>query len=162
MAQDIRKPETGSTLPTRYSDPFTAIRSEVDRIFDSFMRPGWYRPLFRESAQQMMPSVDVREEDSEIVFEAELPGMSEKDIDVSVRDGVLTLKGEKKFEREDQKANYRVSERSYGMFERSFQLPEAVDTEGITAKFEKGVLTVRVPKKPEADKGQKKIEVKAA
>jgi HSP20 family protein len=163
MAQDIRKPETGSASPSWDADPFAAIRSEVDRIFDSFMRPGWIRPSpFRDTDDMMKPSVDVCEEDSQIIFEAELPGMSEKDIEVTVREGVLTLRGEKKFEREDAKADYRVSERSYGRFERSFRLPEGSDTDNISAEFERGVLTIRVPKKVEPEKVQKKIEVKAA
>ncbi len=103
--------------------------------------------------------LDVRENDHELVFEAELPGMDEKDVQVSVRNGMLFLKNEKKSERDEKKDTYHLVERSYGSFERSFRLPEAADQENITADFDKGVLRVVVPKRPEAAKAEKTIPI---
>jgi HSP20 family protein len=165
MAHEIKKPEKGSALAGRQSNPFSMMRNEIDRLFDSFMAPGWPRGagLFREPAmlEGVIPSVDVRESPTELVLEAELPGITEKDLNVTFRDGILVIKGEKKIERDEKKDEYHLSERSYGTFERSFRLPEGIDADKISAKFDKGVLTVRAPKKPEAAKAQKKIEVKS-
>lgn len=103
--------------------------------------------------------IDVRENDKEIVFEAELPGIEEKDVQVSVRDGVLSLKGEKKSERDEKKDTYHLVERSYGSFERSFTLPDSADQDKIAANFNKGVLRIVVPKRAEAVKAEKKIPI---
>ena len=93
---------------------------------------------------------------------ADLPGMDEKNIEVKVTDGVLTMKGERREEMEEKKKDYYLQERSYGSFQRSFELPDSVDADKIEANFKKGVLTVKLPKKVEAQKPAKKIEVKAA
>jgi HSP20 family protein len=90
-----------------------------------------------------------------------MPGMGEKDIEVKVADGVLTIKGEKQEEKEEKKKDYYPQERSFGAFERSFGLPEGVDADKIEANFKKGVLTVTLHKNPEAQKPAKKIEVQA-
>jgi HSP20 family protein len=107
----------------------------------------------------LMPEIDVKENGKQMVLTAELPGMEEKDIDLSVRDGVLTLKGEKKMEKSEEKDDYRVMERRYGSFQRSFSLPESVKEDGIKANFDKGVLTITMPKKAEAKKSEKKIKI---
>ena len=109
-----------------------------------------------------MPAVDLVESDKAYEVTAELPGMDEKNIDVKVTDGRLTIKGEKQEEKEEKKKDYYLHERRFGSFERSFELPESVDAEKIEASFKKGVLTVTLPKKAEAQKPAKKIEVKAA
>ena len=88
--------------------------------------------------------------------------MDEKNIDVKVADGTLTIKGEKQEEKEEKKKDYYLRERSFGSFERSFAIPEGVDADKIEASFKKGVLTLTLPKKPEAQKPAKKIDVKAA
>jgi HSP20 family protein len=93
---------------------------------------------------------------------AELPGMNEKEIEVVLSDGTLTLKGEKRQEKEQNEKNFYLSERSYGSFQRSFTLPSGVDREKIAADFAKGVLTITMPKTAKAKESQKKIEVKAA
>ena len=93
---------------------------------------------------------------------AELPGMDEKNLEVKVADGNLIIKGEKQEEKEEKKKDYYMRERSFGSFERRFELPEGVDADKIEASFKKGVLTLTLPKKPEAQKPAKKIEVKAA
>jgi len=109
-----------------------------------------------------MPAVDVIESENAYEVTAELPGMDEKNIEVKVANGFLTIKGEKQEEKEEKKKDYYLQERSFGSFERSFGLPEGVDADKIQASFKKGVLTVMLPKKPEAQKPAKKIEVKGA
>ena len=109
-----------------------------------------------------VPAVDVTEDDKTYKVAAELPGLDEKDIEVSVTGDVLTLKGEKRQEKEEKDKNWYVSERAYGSFQRAFSLPQGVDRDKIAAEFAKGVLTVTLPKSAETQKQQKKIEVKAA
>ena len=107
-----------------------------------------------------MPAVDIVEKDKDYEITAELPGMDESNIDVKFADGVLTIKGEKKEEREEKKKDYYVSERRYGSFQRSFPVPESVDANKIEAKFVNGVLTIKLPKSAEAQKNEKKIAIK--
>ena len=163
MAQEIKKSEPAQTPASRATDPFSAMRAEMDRVFDTFLGGrGWggMPDLFSgASAGRVVPRVDVRENETEVVVEAELPGMQEDDVDITLRDGVLTVKGEKKSEREEEKDDFHITERSYGSFNRSFRLPETVDEEGVTADLENGVLRVTLPKKPEAVKAEKKISI---
>jgi HSP20 family protein len=97
--------------------------------------------------------------ETELVVEAELPGMDEKDVSVTLSSGVLTLKGKKKSEREEKKDDYHLMERSYGSFQRSFQLADTIDPDKVTATFDKGVLKVTLPKRPEAVKAEKRIPI---
>ena len=161
MAQEIRKPETTGNVAPRYRDPFSQMRDEMDRVFDSFLgRSLFGRPsaLPRMTATDLLaPDIDVRENDKEIIIEADLPGIDEKDVQLAVRDGVLSVKGEKKSERDEKKDTYHLVERSFGSFERSFSLPDTADQDKITADFNKGVLRVVVPKRAEAVKAEKKI-----
>jgi HSP20 family protein len=163
MAQEIKKPETSGAVAARYRDPFAEMRAEMDRVFDSFLGPSffgrWPSASRAEPAEISAPKVDVRENDKEFVFEAELPGIDEKNVQVTVRDGMLSLKGEKKSERDEKKDTYHLVERSYGSFERAFRLPDSADQEKIAADFNKGVLRVVVPKRPEAVKAEKKIPI---
>ncbi len=153
-------------------DAWRSLRTEMDRLFDRFASgfgmPSFSRlfdgpPAFRfESSFSMpAPAMDVTEDKDAYRLTAELPGMNEKDIEVSVTDSMLTLKGEKKQETEQKAKNYHVSERMYGSFERSFSLPDGIDASKIAANFTKGVLTVTLPKKPEAKIEPKKVEVKS-
>jgi HSP20 family protein len=153
--------------------PFETLRREIDRLFDDF-DGGFWRAPFRRSAFDVepfwrreltwaaTPATDVVETDKAYEITAELPGMSESDVEVVAANGMLTIKGEKKEEKEEKKKDYYLSERRYGSFERRLQIPEGVDADKIEAAFKKGVLTVTLPKKPEAQKPAKKIEVKAA
>ena len=163
MAQEIKTQETGGGSVSRYRDPFAEMRAEMDRVFETFLGPSFFtrRPLpsRAEPVGISAPNVDVRENDKEFVFEAELPGIDEKDIQVTVRDGMLSLKGEKKSERDEKKDTYHLVERSYGSFERSFRLPDSADEEKIAANFNKGVLRIVVPKRAEAVKAEKKITI---
>jgi HSP20 family protein len=154
--------------------PFEGLRREVDRLFDDFDRGLWRSP-FRSSTFDVepfwprqiatwstAPAVDIAEKDNAFEVTAELPGIDEKNVEVKLVNGNLTIKGEKKEEKEEKKKDYYLSERHFGSFERSFTVPEGVDTDKIEASFNKGVLTVRLPKKPETIKPEKKIEVKTA
>lgn len=150
--------------------PFGALRNEVDRLFEDFGDNFWresFRPLARferawPSKLAAAPAVDVSETDKGYEITAELPGLDEKNIEVNLANGGLTIKGEKKEEKEEKRKDYYVSERRYGAFERYFALPDGVDVGKIEATFKNGVLKVALPKTPEAQKPARKIDVKAA
>jgi len=139
------------------SNPFTALQQEIDRLFDGFSRGFAGFPSF---PMTLMPSMDVSETDKEIEITTELPGLEENDIQLNVADNVLTIRGEKKNEREESKKDYHLVERSYGSFVRSVQLPDGVNADNIKAVMSKGVLKVTVPKPAPAQ--SKKIDIKAA
>ncbi len=109
-----------------------------------------------------MPAIDLSEDEKAYKISAELPGIDAKDIDVSVTGDMLVLKGEKRQEKEEKDKNYHFSERTYGSFQRAFELPSSVDRNKVAADFSKGVLTITLPKTAEAQKPVKKIEVKSA
>lgn len=162
MAQEIKKSEASGTPAQPYADPFSAMRAEMDRVFDSFLGRSFNRfpGLSRfEENDAVVPSIDVRETETELVVEAELPGMDEKDVSVTLNNGVLTLKGEKKSEREEKKDDYHLMERSYGNFQRSFQVANTIDADKVKASFDKGVLKVTMTKRPEAVKAEKRIPI---
>ena len=141
-------------------DPFSALRREMDRLVDSFGREfGW--PAAGQPST-MAPSIDVSETDSEIKIEAELPGVDQKDVEVIVADNLLTIKGEKRAEKEEKKKDYRLVERSYGGFARSITLPFSAEPDKANATFRNGVLTVTLPKPPEMKAKAKKIAIKGA
>ena len=135
----------------------TSLRKEMDRLFDRFFESGWPEtPALGEWA----PTVDVTEDKDAVTVKAELPGVEQKDIGVSLQDGVLTIKGEKHAEKEEKDKRHHRVERSYGAFVRSIRLPAAVETGKVTATCKDGVVTITLPKAPEA-KGTA-IPVKAA
>ena len=103
--------------------------------------------------------MDVSERENEYEITAELPGMDASNIDVKLSEGVLTIKGEKEEQKEEKQKDYHISERRFGSFQRSFELPEGIDEDKIQASFEKGVLTIKLPKGPEARKPEKKIPI---
>jgi len=162
------KPEAKPT--TRVVSPLSSLRREIERLFDDFDIGAWRRPaggmfdvepFWRgELTFGKAPAVDIAEHDKDYEVAAELPGMEEKDIDVKFADGVLTIKGEKKEEKEEKKKDYYLSERRFGSFQRSFQVPDGVEADKIEASFKNGVLTVVLPKSAEAQKREKKIEIK--
>lgn len=162
MAQELKKNDQSDRITqTTPMDPFQSMRGEIDRIFDGFMgrRVGDAPSLFQSRAMPVMPSIDVSENDTTIRIEAELPGMKEGDVDVSLRDGVLTIQGEKKSERDETKDDIHLTERSYGRFHRSFRVPDTIDQEAIEAKMESGVLHITLPKRPDAVQPEKKIPI---
>lgn len=137
---------------------FGPLQREIDRLFEDFTRG--LNVVGPQGQSTLMPKVDVTETDKEIVLTAELPGLERKDIDISLEDNVLTIRGEKKVEEEkkDEKKNYHVSERSYGMFYRALELPAGIDPKSIQATMSNGVLKITIPK-PARSEAQK-IEVK--
>lgn len=145
----------------RFGSPFVSLQREIDRLFEDFGRGFPSFPAMRgERGTALMPSMDVAETDKEIEITAELPGLEEKDVQVNVSDNVLTIRGEKRAEKEEKDKNYHVVERSFGSFERTLQLPEGVKADDIKATISKGVLKVTVPKPAPAQ--AKKVEVKSA
>lgn len=144
----------------RTENPFFSLHREIDRLFDDFTRGFPTLGNGFGAMSSTMPTMDVAETDKEIEITAELPGLEEKDVQINVADNVLTIRGEKKAEKEQKDKNYRLVERSYGSFERSMELPDGVDADAIKASIDKGVLKVVVPKPAPAQ--VKKIEVKAA
>lgn len=140
-------------------DPFSFFRHEMNRLFDDFSR-GFDLEPFERRLGTFTPSVDVSENDKQIKVTAELPGMDEKDIDVSLNKDSLTIKGEKKEEKEEKKKDYYRMERSYGSFSRTIPLPVEIDTDKVKAEFRKGVLTVTMPKTEKAIEETKKIPIK--
>lgn len=143
----------------RGGDPYNYLRSQINRVFDDFWGDSWLAPRAEIGAAGFWPQMDVTETDKEIKVSAEIPGVEAKDIDVSVENGVLTIKGEKKYEREEkEKGQYRM-ERSYGSFERAIELPAEVDESKAKAEFKKGVLRLTLPKKPGAPSRRKKIPI---
>jgi HSP20 family protein len=144
-------------------DPMLTLQSDVNRIFESFWR-GFDLPMLGNgdgSEDGMMPRVDVRETDKEVEVVAELPGMNEADLDVSVSEGMLTIRGEKKEEREREDKGYVVRERSFGRIERLVPLPAGIDPDSAKATFKNGVLTVTIAKTPEAQSAVKRVPVHA-
>jgi HSP20 family protein len=139
------------------SNPFMSLQQEIDRLFDDFGR-GWPAPA--TATAEMTPRMDVAETDKEYEITAELPGLEEKDVQVNIADDVLTIKGEKKAEKEQKDKNYHLFERSYGAFSRTLQLPSGVNADTIKASMSNGVLKVTVPKPVPAQ--TRKVEVKSA
>jgi len=152
--------------------PLETLRREVDRLFEDFDRDFWRSPFRRsvfdiepfwrrELSWGATPATDIVEKDNAYEITADVPGFDEKNIEVKLANGGLTIKGEKHEEKEEKKKDYYLHERHAGSFERYFRIPEGVDTDKIEAIFKKGVLKLTLPKKPEAQKPTKKIEVKA-
>jgi HSP20 family protein len=138
--------------------PLTSLQREIDRLFQDFSRGFGRFTGFKTG--ELMPSMNVSETDGEIEFTAELPGMETKDVEVTLADNILTVRGEKKAEKEEKEKNYRLVERSFGSFSRSFEVPSGIEPSAIKATIDKGVLTVKFPKPAQPE--SKKIEVKAA
>jgi HSP20 family protein len=149
--------------------PLLSLQREMNRLFDGFFRgldpfdaaPAGPFALSGVPAEGFVPRVNVVENDKEVRVTAELPGLDEKDVEVTVARGTLTLRGEKKAETEDRSGGRYRYERSYGAFQRTIPLPAGVVEKKASAEFRKGVLTVRIPKSGEAAAGARKIAVRA-
>jgi HSP20 family protein len=133
---------------------FENLHNNLMRYFDDF-------PTFRNSfAEDFAPRIDIVEKDDAIVIKAEVPGVDKKDINISVRDRVLTIEGEKKNEVVDNNSNYYRTERTFGAFKRQFELPEEVETEKVDAKYDNGILTIDLKKREVVKPEAKVIKVK--
>ena len=173
MAEATKLPVNKAPTPTQGTEwsPFESLRREVDRLFDDFRPFNWrlpsrvvgfvgQRPAGTE--WEIAPAIDLAEKEDSYEITAELPGINEKNVDITLSNHTLTIKGEKSEDKEEERKDYYMSERRYGSFKRSLQIPEGVDPDKIDATFAKGVLTVRLPKTLEAKQAEKKIAVKAA
>jgi HSP20 family protein len=153
--------EEAGALQVR-QDPFLSFQQQMNQMFDDFFRGTGlehFGPM-RERWETLSPRVDVTETDKEVKVSAELPGLDEKEIDLSLSRDMLTIRGEKRREEEEQGRNYYRAERSYGAFHRSVPLPAPVDADRADAVFRKGVLTVILPKASTVE-GRKKITIKS-
>ncbi len=139
--------------------PFQLMRREMNRLFDNFFHDFRLTP-FGEDLAWNYPRVDIKENDKEVIIEAELPGMDEKDIDISLSDNVLSISGEKKQEKEEKKGKYYHVERSYGSFHREILLHCEVEQNKAQASFKKGVLKITLPKTPKAQQKAKSIPIR--
>jgi HSP20 family protein len=172
MSKSVIEVKKSQVPAEQRADPWQSFRQEMNRLMNRF-DVGFHWPSFGQgldvsplgadgaSFEFNIPLVDVAEDEKGFTLTAELPGLDQKDIEVTVSNHRLTLKGEKRREKEEKDKNHYLSERCYGSFERRFTLPEEVEGDKIAASFSKGVLTITLPKTAEAQK-QKKIEVKAA
>ena len=136
-----------------------ALQRRMNRMFDDFFGDfGQTAP----STMQFVPRIDVSETEKEIKVTAELAGIDEKDVEITLHDDVLTIKGEKKDQRDEKNEHVFLSERSYGSFSRSIALPETIQQDKISAIYKKGILTLTLPKAPAEETRAKKIEIKTA
>ena len=147
------------TVLTRFEPfrEFATLQDRINRVFrDSYSGEGRDESLTTSS---FAPAVDVYEDEHKVTLKIEVPGIDEKDIDVQVENNILTVHGERKIENEEKEENYRRVERQYGSFTRTFTLPTTVDTESVSATYDKGVLKIALPKKAEAKPKQIKVNV---
>jgi HSP20 family protein len=160
----IKTEGRGAAAPSLLPEwrPFENLRRDIDQLFDNF-HVGFSRtpamPTLFGVRGTSAPAVDFAEHDKAYEVTAELPGLDAADIDVRFAHDMLTISGEKKEEKEEKKKDYYLSERRYGSFQRTFQLPEGIDPNKIEAKFEKGVLKITLPKTEKAQNHEKKIAV---
>lgn len=164
MADKTKEEETKAVTPWRPSMDLTRWERDMDRMMEDFfgrrVRPWWPESSFRTGELDIgTPAVDVFEEKDDIVVKAEIPGMDKENIEVNLTDHILTIKGEKRKEEEVKEENYYRSERSYGAFLRSVELPKEVHGDKVKASFKNGVLEVRMPKTEEAKAKEIKVKV---
>jgi HSP20 family protein len=159
--------DRGEIQTRREDNSFEVLHREMNDLFANFFREynspfsGLAPAAGRGPVVMGAPSVDVSETDDEVQVTADLPGLTEKDVEVTLDDGALTIRGEKKEEREEKKRNYHLVERSYGRFERSVAVPHGIDPGKVKARFKNGVLNVTLPKTPESRSRSRMIEISA-
>ena len=148
-----------STTPSLWRDwdtPVSGFRREMDRLFDDFFRtPSLSRSGELGGLSTSWPSIDVKDKDNELLVTAEVPGLTDKDVELFVDNGMLTIRGEKKAEHEERG----YSERFFGKFERQIPLPSGVDEQNCKADFHDGLLIIHLPKSKEAEESRKKIPI---
>ncbi|WP_374300267.1 Hsp20/alpha crystallin family protein [Paracoccus sp. (in: a-proteobacteria)] len=159
-------PQVPGVDPTLWSG-FGNLRNEIDRLFEVFEPRGWFGrglpalgPDF--GAVRLAPAVDLVEKNGGYELSAELPGLDAENVEVKLAGGVLTIRGEKREAKDEERKDYHLSERRWGSFLRQVRLPDDVDDSKIEANFANGVLTVSLPKSEKAIAAEKKIEIKAA
>jgi HSP20 family protein len=161
------------TVPStrKHLSHIETLRREIDRLFDELRPSAWQLPTTRSLFSydmsslrdwQISPSVDLVEIGDAYELTVELPGLDVANVDVTVSEGMLAIKGEKKEEKQKHEGDCYISERQYGSFQRMLKLPDGVDADKIAASFAKGVLTVKLPKSPTARKAEKKVQIKVS
>ena len=170
----FKKEQEGNTLPirrqetrTQYADPFSQIRQEIDRVFDSafsgfgFPSIGFGRELTPAAQTDWLkPTLDVGASDKEYTISVELPGVDEKDVQLELINDTLKIKGDKKQQKEEKEKNYYRMERSYGSFQRVLSLPEDADQDNIKAVYKNGIMNITIPRKAAPKTEVKQIEIK--
>jgi len=159
LKYQILKEDLAMTVLTRWEPfrEFSTLQDRMNRLFrESYNDAGRDESLTTSS---FAPAVDVYEDEHKVTLKIEVPGIDEKDIDVRVENNTLTVHGERKIEKEEKEENYRRVERQYGSFTRTFTLPQTVDTEKVSATYDKGVLKIALPKKAEAKPKQIKVNI---
>jgi HSP20 family protein len=157
MARNPLSPYRSGGLSSDYGDPFLSLHREMNRLFDDVFRGGFggRQNELGGRGEAIMPNIDVSERENEVRICAELPGVKQEDVEVTLSEDVLTIRGEKKFERKDEKENYHFMERSYGTFQRSLRIPYSIDSDQVKAEFDNGVLTVTLPKAPQLERSRR-------
>lgn len=145
-----------------FGGPVGWLRSEIDRLFDDFAFPSRGMFAFNDRPTTSVPAIDFTSNDKSYTLSAELPGLTEKDVEISVADGILSLSGEKKEEEERKEEGCLISERRYGSFRRTMKLPEDVDAAKIAARFKDGVLTIALPRDEKSAQRTRKIAIDRA
>lgn len=162
MANRGLTPRTGSRDVSTYSrDPFSVFRREMDQLFDEFLTPfGGNRTPAGQGALSSWPSIDVDETEAAYVVTADVPGMDPKDVELNLRDNMLTISGEKQQEEKSEEQGRSWTERSYGRFERTIPFDSDIDKDRVEASCRNGVLKVTLPKKAEAQEKNRRIEIR--
>ena len=163
MADEVtlaNRPRQHTDLSDYLREPFSRFRSEMDRMFDEFPpRVPAARFGTRYLASMPVPAIEMTETEEDYRVSVEVPGIPHKDIDLSVEDDMLVLKGEKTDEREEKERDYSISERSYGSFERRIALPQDAQSAGIEANTENGVIKIVIPRNQDASPERQRIEI---
>jgi HSP20 family protein len=156
-------PDTVRKQTTEIDHPFYSLQREMNSLFDNFFRGFNVVPQgFAAGMGSFTPSVDVKENEKEVIIKAELPGVEEKDIDVTVTNDSVTIKGEKKEEKEDKDKNFYYMERSYGSFCRVIPLETEIETDKAQASFKNGILDIKIPKNQKAKEKGTKVSIKTS
>jgi len=158
MARQSLMPVAGNLIGR---DPFLSLQRSMNRLFEDVFRGSMPAASENGDIYSVMPQMNISETDKELRVTAELPGVAEKDVDVTLDDDILTIRGEKKLENKEDKENYHMIERSYGQFQRSIRVPHSVKGDQVQAHVENGILTVVLPKN-EAQEKTRHIEVKGS
>jgi HSP20 family protein len=165
VKKDPQEQQATAAVPSRMASPMRAVERELDRLFEDFPLFRWPRlreldrARFPRELRLQAPALDMYEENDDVVIKAEVPGLSKDDIEITLSDSTLTIKGEKKKEEEVKEKDYYRCEREYGSFLRTVELPNEVKAEGARAAFKNGVLEVHLPKSETAKKKEVHVKV---
>lgn len=160
MANQSLSRSSGSFDGGWWGSPLLSLQREVDRLFDDVLRAGT-SSSDRQTGAVLIPQIDVSETPTELRITAELPGVSGNDIDVSLDSDILTVRGQKKLQRKEDKEDFHFVERSFGSFQRAIRIPFAVEPDKVQASFDNGVLTVTIPKSEDQARARR-IEVQSS